>query len=73
MKETMLPVNTAGHFQTTRTVQVRDVTVSVTEIGIERNHETHWVKSSNGIGLTGDACLPWVQRTRQQDGCDRKK
>lgn len=37
MKETMMPASTAEPFQTTRTVAVRDVTVLMTEIGIERN------------------------------------
>jgi len=46
MNETMMPVNTAGHFQTTRTVEVRDVTVSVTGIGIERNLNLIRVKNT---------------------------
>ncbi len=52
MKETMMPVNTAERFRTTRTVEVRDVTVSVTEIGIERNLKRIRMKIPNGIGMT---------------------
>lgn len=46
MKETMMPANTAEHFQTTRTVEVRDVTASVTETGIERNLKLIRVKNT---------------------------
>ena len=46
MKETMMPVNIAEHFQTTRTVEVRDVTVSVTEVGIKRNLKLIRVKNT---------------------------
>jgi hypothetical protein len=56
MKETMIPVNTAEPFQTTRTVAVRDATVLVTEIGIERNH--NHIQVNNTEAYRDDAGIP---------------
>lgn len=55
MSATTMPVNTAVRFRTTRTVRVRDVTVSVTASGIERNLKlinvkiAEWHRDDTGI------------------------